>query len=67
MDISSETGTTAGKVYSLLESQESREARLSEVKKQVGGRYVDYALGWLLRENKISIESRGKTSIVRLN
>jgi hypothetical protein len=67
MDYMCSTGETAGRIYGALEGAQGRELVLSDLKKRVGGKCFDYAVGWLLRENRISLEARGKSVTVRLN
>ena len=59
-------GETAGQVWRLLESDGPQ--TLAQIKKKVDakGDLVNYALGWLAREDKIEILPEKKTIRVQL-
>ncbi len=59
-------GETAGKVWRLLDSDGPQ--TLAQLKKKVSGGadLVNYALGWLAREDKIEILADKKTYRVQL-
>ncbi len=59
-----ETGKTAGKIYKTLEKTGS--LKLDELKKKVKTKNLDYSLGWLMREEKIVLQTKGKTMIISL-
>jgi hypothetical protein len=67
MDYSSETGLTAGRIYQALEGAEDRSVALADLKKQIKDKTFNYAVGWLLRENKIRLGEQGRKIIVILN
>ena len=60
MDYWVETGNTAGKVYREIEMA-GGSITLSALKKKVKEKNVDYAIGWLLREDKITIVKKGNS------
>lgn len=66
MDYSFETGLTAGKIYSALDGEATKSMALPELKKKIKDKTFDYAVGWLLRENKIVLDAEGKKLLVRL-
>jgi hypothetical protein len=66
MDYWAETGFAAGKIFSALESAADKSAGLAELKKHANNKCFEYAVGWLLREEKITIESAGRKVIVKL-
>ncbi len=66
MDYWADTGFAAGKIYMTLESRQDRALGLTELKKQVSDKCFEYALGWLLREEKITIEGDGKRIQIKL-
>lgn len=61
-----DTGFTAGKIYTALEALEGETVLLSELKKQVNEQTFNYAIGWLMRENRITLKSKGKSVFVEL-
>ena len=66
MAIAQEIGETAGCIWKLLESDGAH--TLPQIKKKLsthGGR-LDYALGWLAREDKIEFVPEKKTFRVML-
>ena len=65
MDYITDTGHAAGRIFEHL--ADVGEAKLSDVKRIVGLKNFDYAIGWLLRENKIRMEPRGRSVFIRLN
>jgi|GEM_PF-5510527 len=67
MDHLSETGLTAGEIYSHLSEKETEEIKLIDVKKAVNKKHFDFAVGWLLRENKISLLTKGRSTYVKLS
>ncbi|MBU0762672.1 MAG: winged helix-turn-helix domain-containing protein, partial [Candidatus Altiarchaeota archaeon] len=66
MDYWADTGFAAGKVFSILEGLEDKSSGITQLKKSVNHKCFDYALGWLLREEKIVIEGEGRKVIVKL-
>jgi hypothetical protein len=60
-------GECAGKVWQVL--QKSGKAPLKAVTKETGLTWseINRAVGWLARENKISIVEEGKTQALQLN
>jgi len=66
MDINSQVGETAGKVWHALSSVGPQ--TLAQLKKRVNGssELVSFALGWLAREDKIEIIPNKKTFRVQL-
>lgn len=66
MDYWAETGFAAGKIFSALDGQASKNMDLAELKKRIKDKSFEYALGWLLREEKITIEGEGKYAVVKL-
>ncbi len=55
MDVASETGEAAGRIYRSLGDMGGA-AKLPEIKKKLKDKRFDYAVGWLLREGKISLD-----------
>lgn len=65
MAVRVQVGETAGKIWHLL--SEKGPMTVSQIKKQLGpGPIVDFALGWLLREEKIGVTQVKKTLTVQL-
>jgi hypothetical protein len=62
-----EIGEMAGKVWRLLDSKGA--LSLTEIKSEFLSQdfLVISAIGWLARENKISIAAKGKSFIISLN
>ena len=65
MDINSQVGETAGKLWHALSSGP---LTLAQLKKKVNGsgELVSFGLGWLAREDKVEIVSEKKSFRVRL-
>lgn len=65
-EIRAEIGETAGQVWRLLGSEGPQ--TLAQIKKRVGAKpgYVEYALGWLAREDKIEFTWDKRTCRVTL-
>jgi hypothetical protein len=65
-EIKTEIGETAGQVWKLLESDGPQ--TLAMVKKKVSAKpgYVEYALGWLAREDKIEFAVDKRTCRITL-
>ena len=66
MDMNSQVGETAGKVWQALSS--AGPLTLAQLKKKVdgSGEFLSFGLGWLAREDKIEIVPEKKTFRVRL-
>jgi hypothetical protein len=66
MDISSQVGETAGKVWNALSSTGPQ--TLAQLKKRVNGsgELLSFGLGWLAREDKIEIIPEKRSFRVRL-
>ena len=66
MLMNGQIGETAGQVWRLLERDGPQ--TLAQIKKNVDGKddLVNYALGWLAREDKIEILAEKKTIRVQL-
>lgn len=66
MDIKLQVGETAGKVWHLLNDQGAQ--TLSQIKKKLDGNseLLNFAIGWLAREDKVEINSEKKSLRVQL-
>jgi hypothetical protein len=66
MDVNSQVGETAGKVWHALSSEGPQ--TLAQLKKKVNGsgELLSFGLGWLAREDKVEIVSKKKSFRVRL-
>ncbi len=66
MDLTQEIGETAGRVWRLLESDGAQ--TLAQIKKKLNAEAgnMDFALGWLAREDKIEFVPEKKTYRVKL-
>lgn len=66
MDIQEQVGETAGKVWHLINDHGS--LTLAQLKKKVDGsdELVNFALGWLSREDKIQILPEKKSFQIQL-
>jgi hypothetical protein len=66
MDIRSQVGETAGKVWELLSSEGPQ--TLAQLKKKVkgSGEVLGFAIGWLAREDQVEITAEKKTFRVQL-
>lgn len=66
MELRMEIGETAGRVWELLESDGPQ--TLGQVKKKLNGKagILEYALGWLAREDKIEFVPDKRTYRVNL-
>lgn len=66
MDFKQAVGETAGKIWQSLSSDGPQ--TVAQLKKKVNGKgdYVNYALGWLAREDKIDLVQDKKTVRVQL-
>jgi Winged helix-turn-helix domain (DUF2582) len=66
MDIKSMVGETAGKIWETLSAQGP--LTVAQLKKKVDGKtdLVNFALGWLAREDKIDLIPEKKTFRVQL-
>jgi Winged helix-turn-helix domain (DUF2582) len=66
MDMNTQVGETAGKVWNALSSAGPQ--TLAQLKKKVdgSGELLSFGLGWLAREDKIEIVPEKKTFRVRL-
>lgn len=59
-------GEIAGKIYRTLETNGAMS--VSKLKTEIGDNtfFTDAAIGWLARENKIALQKKGRSIIVRL-
>jgi len=66
MDIKSQVGETAGKVWNLLNDEGPQ--TLAQLKKKLNGssEVLPFAIGWLAREDKVEITPEKKTLRVQL-
>jgi hypothetical protein len=66
MDVNSQVGETAGKVWHALSSAGPQ--TLAQLKKKVNGsgELLSFGLGWLAREDKVEIVPEKKSFRVRL-
>ncbi len=66
MDINSEVGETAGKVWHLLNDQGP--LTLPQIRKKLNGSadLLNLAIGWLAREDKVEIQSEKKSLRIQL-
>lgn len=66
MDFKQTVGETAGKIWQSLSNDGPQ--TVAQLKKKVNGKgdYVNYALGWLAREDKIDLVQDKKTFRVQL-
>jgi Winged helix-turn-helix domain (DUF2582) len=66
MDIKTQVGEIAGKIWKILSNDGPQTA--AQLKKKVGGTsdLVNFALGWLAREDKIDIIQEKKAFRVQL-
>ncbi|MBP7211545.1 winged helix-turn-helix domain-containing protein [bacterium] len=61
-------GLSAGQIYQYL-SNNNGEANFSKIKKELDlkGNFADLGLGWLAREDKVTILKNGNSIKVKLN
>jgi len=66
MDMNSQVGETAGKVWHALSS--AGPLTMAQLKKKLNGsgELLSFGLGWLARENKVEIIQEKKTYVIRL-
>ena len=66
MDVQPQVGETAGKVWHLL--HEDGPVTLAQLKKKLNGsgELLNFALGWLSREDKIEIKQEKKSYRIQL-
>ncbi len=66
MDIKHQVGETAGKVWQVLEGQGPQ--TLAQLKKKLngGGEILNFAIGWLAREDKVEITPEKKSLRIQL-
>ncbi len=66
MDISWEVGETAGKVWHLLNDQGP--LTVTQIRKKLNGSadLLNFAIGWLAREDKVEIQAEKKSLKVQL-
>lgn len=66
MEIKGLIGETAGQVWHLLETEGPQ--TLPQLKKKLDGTapFLDFAVGWLVRESRIDITVEKKTYLIRL-
>ncbi len=66
MDIKNEIGETAGRVWQVLSSDGPQTVAQLKKKLKEAGDLVDFALGWLAREDNIEITREKKDFRVQL-
>jgi hypothetical protein len=66
MDIKAEVGETAGKIWHLLEREGPQTLAQAKKKLNLTGDLLDFAVGWLAREEKVDIVRDKKGIRVRL-
>ncbi len=59
-------GTAAGKVWKFLETNESASVNKIANETGISKNDIQRAIGWLAREEKISIEQKGRTETISL-
>jgi winged helix-turn-helix protein DUF2582 len=66
MQVKDLVGEAAGQIWHLLDSNGPQ--TLPQLKKELNGsdRFLDFAIGWLVREDKIDISQEGKSLRLRL-
>jgi hypothetical protein len=66
MEINAQIGETAGRIWHLVNDEGPQ--TLSQLKKKLGGsgELLSFALGWLAREDKVTISQEKKTLKVAL-
>jgi len=66
MEIKGLIGETAGQVWHLLETEGPQ--TLPQLKKKLDGTapFLDFAVGWLVRESRIDVHVEKKTYLIRL-
>ncbi|MBD3262499.1 MAG: hypothetical protein GF334_12675 [Candidatus Altiarchaeales archaeon] len=65
MDYWTETGLCAGKIYRAVEKLK-KPPTVAALKKKIKDKNFDYAIGWLLRENKVKLEKKRNSVYVFL-
>ena len=65
-ELQEQIGVSAGQIYDYLNN--NGETSFSKMKKQLdlAGNFADLGLGWLAREDKVTISKKGNTVNVRL-
>ncbi len=66
MDYWADTGFAAGKIFGTLDVKEGKTMDLGVLKRLVNDQCFDYAIGWLLREEKIILVGDGKKTKITL-
>jgi hypothetical protein len=66
MDLNTQVGETAGKVWHALASARAADAGPTQEEAQRAGELLGFGLGWLAREDKIEIVPEKKSFRVRL-
>ena len=66
MELKPDIGETAGEIWTLLSSDGAQ--TLAQLKKRLKGKgdTLDFAVGWLAREDKIEMTSEKKTTRIQL-
>jgi len=66
MDIKGQVGETAGKVWHLLNDQGP--LTTAQIRKKLNGSadLLNFAIGWLAREDKVDIQTEKKSVLVQL-
>ncbi len=66
MDIKHQVGETAGKVWQVLDGEGPQ--TLDQLKKKLngGGEILNFAIGWLAREDKVEITPEKKSLRIQL-
>ena len=59
-------GTAAGKIWTFLESSEPASVNKIATETGISKNDIQRAIGWLAREEKISIEQKGRTETISL-
>jgi len=66
VDLLEQIGETAGSVWRALESKGPQSLGALKKKVKAPGDLVSMAVGWLAREEKIAVELKGRTQLLRL-
>jgi hypothetical protein len=66
MALKTQIGETAGEVWRLLSDEGPQTSAQLKKKVKVKGEVVDYALGWLAREDKIDFLQEKRTTRIQL-
>lgn len=66
MDYWVETGETAGRIFESVKDNGGC-MTLAQLKKKIKCKTFDYSIGWLLREDRVWLESKGRSVKVHIN